>query len=126
MPSGNRESKALLAVRVTTLVPVLWFFLAGAIAKAVGPDWIPAEAYFWPMMLGVVALTAVYAAYRRDVQDAEGIAHVRFLYRFAAGMFIILNGVAFFFYSWIAAIPVVLCLVILLDSLLNKPVKAAS
>ncbi|MET8677866.1 hypothetical protein ABZW18_09800 [Streptomyces sp. NPDC004647] len=122
MSSGSDESKALLAVRVTALAPLLWFFLVGgALRKAVGEDWVPVEVYIWPVMIAPVVLTAVYVKYRRVIQCAP---NVRSLFRVAAGLYIIVNG-AMVLYSWIAAIPAALCVGILLDGLINKPGKEA-
>ncbi|MEJ8649428.1 hypothetical protein WKI65_15340 [Streptomyces sp. MS1.AVA.3] len=127
MSSGKVESRALLAVRVIALVPVLWFFLAGAIGKIAGKDWVPVEAYFWPLMFAPVAFIVAYAKYRRDIQRGAGNApDVRWLYRFAAGLFIFANALLAVFYSWIASIVAALCLVILLDSLINRLDKEAT
>ena len=124
MSSNEGESRSLLAVRVTTLVPVCWFFLAGAIAKVAGNDWAPMEVYFWPLMIGAVAFSVAYVTYRRDVQrGADNIPDVRWLYRFAAGIFAFANILLAIFYSWIAAILAVLCAAILLDSLVNRVAK---
>lgn len=125
MSSGNGGSRALLAVRVTTLVPVVWFFLAAAIGKVAGKDWVPVEAYIWPVMIGAVVLAVVYVAYRRHIKSAaENVPDVRWLFRIAAGLFIVVNC-ALILYSWIVVIPAALCLVTLLDSLINRPAKEA-
>ena len=126
MSSGKVESRALLSVRVIALVPVIWFFLAAAIGEIAGKDWVPIEAYFWPLMIAPVAFIVAYAKYRRDIQrGAENIPDVRWLYRFAAGLFIFANVLLAIFYSWIASIAAALCLVILLDSLINRLAKEA-
>ncbi|WP_443327323.1 hypothetical protein [Streptomyces sp. 8N706] len=127
MSSGNGQSKALLALRVIVLVPVLWFFLGGgAIGKIAGKDWMPMEAFFWPLMIAPVALTAAYVGYRQCIRRPRSIPDVRWMYRFAAGMFIFANGALVIFYSWIAVIPAVLSLGILLDSLINRSVMENS
>ncbi|WP_244419751.1 hypothetical protein [Streptomyces hygroscopicus] len=122
MSSGSNESKALLAVRVTALVPLLWLFLVGgALRKAVGKDWVPVEVYIWPVMIAPVVLTAAYVKYRRVIQCAPKVLS---LFRVAAGLFIIVNG-AMVLYSWIAVIPAALCVGILLDSLINRSAEEA-
>lgn len=127
MASGNDESRAaLLAVRVTALSPVLWFLLAGAIGKSAGKDWVPIEAYFWPLMIFPVVFVVAYAKYRQSIQRGAGDGpDARWLYRFAAGLFIFANVLLSIFYSWIAAIVAALCLVVLLDSLINRTAKEA-
>ncbi|MFI1156938.1 hypothetical protein [Streptomyces sioyaensis] len=125
MSSGTAESRALLAVRVITLAPLLWFLLGGgAIAKIAGKDWMPIEAFAWPVMVAPVALTLVYLKYRRDIQVSENVPNVRWLVRIAAGLFIVANG-ALILYSWSVVIPAALCVAILLDGLINGSAKEA-
>ncbi|GAA0456713.1 hypothetical protein [Streptomyces olivaceiscleroticus] len=127
MPSGKGEIRALIAVRVIALAPLLWFLLAGgAVGKIVGKDWLPREAFVWPLMIAPVLMAAVYVLYRRDIQcAAEKVPDVRWLYRIAAGLFIIANGPLVIFYTWVAVIPVALCVVLLLDGLIKRSAKPA-
>ncbi|MGW7246049.1 hypothetical protein [Streptomyces decoyicus] len=125
MPSEIGASRALLAVRVITLAPLLWFLLGGgAIGEIAGKDWMPVEAFAWPVMIAPIVLTVAYVTYRRDIQRSAAVPDVRWLYRIAAGLFIVANG-AMILYSWIVVIPAALCVAILLDVLINKPAKEA-
>ncbi|MGW7634234.1 hypothetical protein [Streptomyces decoyicus] len=85
---------------------------------------MPVEAFAWPVMIALIVLTVAYVTYRRDIQRLAAVPDVRWLYRIAAGLFIVANG-AMILYSWIVVIPAALCVAILLDVLINKPAKEA-
>ncbi|MGW2324295.1 hypothetical protein ACWC5C_00860 [Streptomyces sp. NPDC001700] len=124
MSSGNGESKGLLAVRVTVLVPMLWFLLVGLVGKFAGRDWVPIEAWAWPMMTAPVVLTVVFVKFRRTIQNPEHVGHLPTLFKVAAGMISAMNFVLII-YSWVAVVPAVLCLAILLGGLIKRPVEEA-
>ncbi|MFC6062184.1 hypothetical protein [Streptomyces ochraceiscleroticus] len=122
MSSGNGESRGLFAVRVIVLVPLLWFLLAGLIGKFAGRDWVPIEAWAWPMMIAPFALTVVFVMFRRIIQDPEHVGSLPTMSKVAAGLLLVANG-ALIIYSWVAVVPAVLCLAILLSGLIKKPAK---
>ncbi|MEU6119221.1 hypothetical protein ABZ840_32360 [Streptomyces sp. NPDC047117] len=122
MSSGNGESRGLLAVRVIALVPLLWFLLAGLIGKFAGRDWVPIEAWAWPLMIAPVALTVVFVVFRRIIQNPEHLGSLPTMFKVAAGLLLVANG-ALIIYSWVAAVPAVLSVAILLGGLIKRPVE---
>ncbi|MGI5468447.1 hypothetical protein [Streptomyces sp. CA-132043] len=122
MSSGNGEARGLLAVRVIVLVPLLWFLLAGLIGKFAGRDWVPIEAWAWPLMIAPVALTVVFVMFQRIIRNPEHVGALPTMFKVAAGLLLVANG-GLIIYSWVAAVPAVLSVAILLGGLIKRPVE---
>jgi hypothetical protein len=125
MPTDKGGSRTLIAVRVTALVPLLWFLLVGAIGKATKEaDWVPIEAWVWPLMAAPVVLTVFYVQHRGSQGSGLAPDDVPSACRIAAWLFLIVNCAAII-YSWVAVIPAALSAGILLDGLLKNRRKEA-
>lgn len=116
MRNNGEAAKAKMLLAVCTLVPVLCFAFQDLGSEYGGMDWLTFDYAAWPFMLAPMAFLGLFIKYRELIRNPQRGAEFSQLIRLVPILFLIPNAIMVFGYSWLAAVPLIAILTILVGS----------
>ncbi|MFI5857954.1 hypothetical protein [Streptomyces parvulus] len=108
-----QESRAIKFLAACTLVPILCFAFQDLGSEYGGMDWLTYGYAAWPMMIAPVLMLIVFFMNRELIRNPQIGANFSQTIKIVAVMYLMWNIIGAIGYSWVAVIPVLSCLTIL-------------
>ncbi|WP_147286298.1 hypothetical protein [Streptomyces parvulus] len=108
-----QESRAIKFLAACTLVPILCFAFQDLGSEYGGMDWLTYGYAAWPMMIAPVLMLIVFFMNRELIRNPQIGANFSQTIKIVAVMYLMWNIIGAVGYSWVAVIPVLSCLTIL-------------
>ncbi|MFI8530427.1 hypothetical protein ACIGMX_09270 [Streptomyces aquilus] len=107
-----------------TLVPVLFFAFQDLGSKYAGMDWLTYDYVAWLLMIAPVLMLVLFFRNRELIRNPRIGANFSQTIRIVAAMYLFWNIIGALGYSWLAVIPMLSCLTILVaDRQLKKQAR---
>ncbi|CAL9480249.1 MULTISPECIES: hypothetical protein [Streptomyces] len=108
-----------------TLVPILCFAFQDIGSEYGGMSWLTYDYVAWPMMIAPVLMLVLFFRNRELIRNPRLGANFSQTIKLVAVMYLVWNIIGAIGYSWLAVIPLLCCLTILVaDRQLKKQARS--